>query len=258
MSEQIAGMIPLSEIVYNMLNDLGDYSMNQYKRYMQWAIRKVTDMGLNISNHGIRTAYIQMNDNKTVDLPADYINYVKVGIRLNGQIWTLTRRDEIILPQTVENGAEVLDTANGEGVTINRGVPSNVLYYGDMWRGYYVNSPYYAIGGGYNGAYYTEDKDNRRLVINGSVPRSEVVLQYISSGISTDGDTFVSRGCLEYLLASLHYQRLKWDKTAYQYDKEIARRDLDLEERRLIARENAMTADEFKDVIFSYYRQVKL
>lgn len=258
MSTELSGLIPLSEIVFNVLNDIQDYSMNQYKRYMQWLIRDVTDMKLNISQNSVKVVYLTMGEDKTADLPEDFIDYSKIAVRYQGKLWTLTRRDEIIKPQTVVNGEPVLDTQYGEGLDIDGSVSAELVAFAPHWyNGYYVQAQY-AIPGGFNACYYTIDKAGRRIVFNGTVPRGEVVLEYISSGLSTEGENYVGRDCLEYLLASLHYKRLKFSNTSTQYEIEIARRDLGLMEQRLIARENSLTIDEFKDAIKRHYKQVKV
>jgi hypothetical protein len=255
---QIDGLVPLSEIVYNALNDIGDYSLDNYKRYMQWVIRKVTDMKLNISNNSSQVVYLTMSDAKTSELPSDYMDYVTIGVRSGGKIWTLTERSDLIKPQTVVDGEEVLDTQYGEGASVDGVNVDGACWYGPHWYGgVYYNAPQYAIGGGTNSAYFSIDKDRRRLIFNGSTPRGEVVLEYISSGISADGINYVERSCLEYLLAFLHVQRLTFDNSATQYKIEKAEQRFNLEERRLVARANNFTVDEFKDILRKHYKQVK-
>ena len=75
-----AGMVTIRYVVMSVLNRLQDYSMKQYKRYCQIAIEGFTEeLALYHTGVGVEVVYLHMSTAKTVQLPSDYIDYLRIG-----------------------------------------------------------------------------------------------------------------------------------------------------------------------------------
>jgi hypothetical protein len=125
----------------------------------------------------------EMDSNDIIYLSDDVIRVNKVCIPLNGKLWPLTIEDDIVPTTSEENGAEILDDDWGEGVdVIDRGVNGS------------------EHGGSNAYGYYTVDYLKRRIICR-NVTRSEVLLDYDTSGIKIKETTYIpafAKKALEY------------------------------------------------------------
>jgi hypothetical protein len=108
-----------------------------------------------------------------ISLPSDCLNVIGVYTFLNGKMTSLTREDRIVTTTTGTSPNETQDANQGEGVKI--GLP---FVYG-----------YVSHGGANVDGFYHVDENARVIWINGNV-RTQLILGYVSSGISQT-DTFI-------------------------------------------------------------------
>lgn len=208
-SPKTEGLVTIRYVVMQVLNRIQDYSMRQYKRLIQIAIEGMTELQLFHTEEGLEVVYLHMSAAKTVELPADFVDFVKVGYPLNGKLRVITRNDNILLPRTfygsIIGGEFVADTGEAIGNTSYGGMiggefvadteDMNQIFFADHFRNGQFIGGLYGLPGGADQAYYRIDRENRQIVFSGSTPRSEIVLEYISSGLKTDGSSMIPRGC---------------------------------------------------------------
>ena len=256
-----AGLVTIRYVVMSVLNRMQDYSLKNYKRLIQIAIEGFTELSLWHLN-SVEIIYLHMSTAKTVSLPADYVDFNKIGIPINGQLRVITRKDCILLPRVFD------DT----GVPVGNNTPtpdgdslSNAVFFSDHWRGGQYVGGLFGLPGGIDGAYYRIDRENRQIVFSGSVPRSEIVLEYVSSGVKESGGTLISREAVPALRTYVEWQMIGGDmlgmitgraqmKTAFG---EISRRKQEHEEAVNMLRsfQNSFTIEEYKRMVFSTYMQ---
>lgn len=82
MSNENRQYVSIDSIV-NLYLDQSEQSIHKYYKCWQLAFRGMEEMGLDFF-YQVRSVKLPVNANLTVNLPADYINYVKVGV-LNSQ-----------------------------------------------------------------------------------------------------------------------------------------------------------------------------
>jgi hypothetical protein len=198
-----------------------------------------------------------MGLDKSVSLPADFVDYVKLGIPINGKLRVLTQHDQILLPRTFEDGTPVGNTDSDNGDVI----PSNAVFFSEHWRaGQYIGG-LFGLPGGVDMAYYRIDKENRKIIFTGSVPRSEIVLEYISSGVKESGGTLVPREAVPALRTYVEWQMISMDMTGFMTGRaqqkatmgEIQRRKQEHEEAVNMLRsfQSMFTIDEYKRAMWS-------
>lgn len=67
------------ELVREMLIEVGETTMHKYARFLQYLISGLRDFNLDVS--GVpKAVLLTLNDNNTVDLPSDYIAFIRIGI----------------------------------------------------------------------------------------------------------------------------------------------------------------------------------
>jgi hypothetical protein len=176
-----SGLIPISHIIDNLLNELGDYSQQNYIRYMAIAERGLKELNIFHLNN-VSTKILQVDQaSKSAQLPSDYLRHSRIGILLgNGRVYPLTRDPNLNLAKKDECGVEQAD-------------PMTTLS---------DDNQIYTSRGGYSeaGRYRINTKKNR-IELDQGVSASELIIEYSSSGILVDGITYVPLLAEEALIA---------------------------------------------------------
>lgn len=196
------GYTTLKAIVANIRNEEGDFTARYYNRLMQLAIRVYKDLKVTT----IKTydkKWLTVTDINTVNLPSDFVKLIGIGVPYNGEMWTLTKNNGLIPPLSESSGIEAIDSDRGENQTIDGG-----------------DHPYmaYAAPPGQNKYYYKMDTESDRIILNGDVG-SEVLLAYISTGVSLSQDTLIPKIAEEAIIAGIFWYRIRRDRDATQFDK---------------------------------------
>jgi hypothetical protein len=235
--------------------------MKDYKRLTQIALEGFTELNMYNMDAGLQVVYLHMSLAKTVPLPADFIDYVRIGIPINGKLRVITRHDNLLLPRTYDDtGLEVGNADNDHF----HGIPDAIFFSSHFRNGQYVGG-LFGLPGGIDSSYYRIDRERRQIVFSGHIPRTGIVLEYLSSGVKLDGSSLVPREAVPALRTYVEWQMISGDmlgfltgrtavKMAYS---EIERRKKDHEEAvaELRAFQNSFTADELKRALWGSYRQ---
>jgi hypothetical protein len=239
-----SGVVTLNYIVMSILNRIKDYSMRDYLHYMQLAIEGFTELSLwHLSN--IEVVYLRMNLAKVVSLPADYVDYLKIGIPINGKLRVLTKHDNILLPRTFEDGESVGNTDSD-----NTTDPNSVVFFSDHFRNGSFVGGLFGLPGGIDDAYYRIDKERRTITFSGIVDRSEIVLEYVSSGINVAGSTVIPREAAESLRTWIIWQTKENNPRLSLSDKMRAEQNHDKAIAAFDFFQGAFTIDEYKRMIW--------
>jgi len=218
-----SGFKELDYCVHSVMADLDETSTVNYPRYLKWAIDCFNELNLYVSPV-IKTVELQIEDNLTIPYPEDYINYVAIGVNINGKLWTLTRNDDIALDRR-----ENCPVALAEAVTLSQDQTQNQIlsiipyryYFGGTFRGGQYVGEQYAFGGGWNyKGYYTEDHEKKRFQFSSAVPKSTIVLEYKSTGIDCDGSVQVPMPSIPAIVSYIHWKRIEHNNRVPMADKE--------------------------------------
>lgn len=250
--EKTSGVITFDYVVNSVFNQLNNYTQREYDRYLQFAIEGFGQ--LNLSNiTTIRVEHLQMNDAKVVELPPDYIDYVKVAVCINGRLWTLSLNENMCVPRAEICGVPVRDIVVAD--------PQNLTIPGDgyLFPDHYFNGRFigglYGIGGGFNIAYFKVDKERRQMIFSGTIPNDEVVLEYKSTGVSKNNTTLIPFQALAALKAYIHWQRVEYDPNVSMGEKQ-RKKDLYEEECNVLNTfERSFTVDEYLDMCYRSSKQ---
>jgi hypothetical protein len=190
----LKGYTTLKEVVMNVLSGMGTKAnMQYYFPFMQYAIRGYKKLNL-FHLPMPKVAYLPMSDIGTITLPADYLSFLALGIPYKGRLWTFTKDQGLINPDSESCGVQATDTDSGEGIV--KGDTGSLTGYG--------------LQGGVNEYYYKIDLPNNRIIINGLTTET-VTLVYISTGISMSEETMIPKIAEEALISYVHWQRVQYD-----------------------------------------------
>jgi hypothetical protein len=231
------GFVPLAQVVHSFLNATGIYSKVNYKRFLRIVAENYSDININ-GTALFKTVNIVVGATNTIPWPSDYIDYVRIGVGFSGKIFTLTKNEAIVGVDAISCGEDIGDA--------NLTDPIQNDWYS-----------HYSASGGKNFMYYRSDKETRRIIFDGDGVGRTIILQYISSGVSVDGETMIPASMLKMLRKYLHWVLMDYDMTnKYPQSKiETARRDFYIFKEEYERFDTTFTADEFIDALRQSYSQ---
>ena len=247
---QISGLTDLNYVVAEVQNELNDYSQNQTQRLLGLGISVLRDIRI-YNQASIQVAYFKINEAGIVPLPHDYIDYIEIGVKDNGQLRALTLDNNMLL----DRGESCAEPTRKMQRNINT-LPNyqNQLVFG-RYMGNVFTPTYYGVSGGRNTGYYKVDKAANRIQFDGVFINNEVILVYKSTGIGPN--TAFGLEVVNPLKAGIHYKKVQYDTTTAMNQKMLLKQDYDQEVLKLRAFTQKFTKSEYLDVYHKWKKQTQ-
>ncbi|RLD59334.1 MAG: hypothetical protein DRI97_01225 [Bacteroidetes bacterium] len=241
------GTTTITYVVMSVLNRLRDYSMRHYSFLEQIIIEGYSDLNLwHLDN--IEVVYLRMSDAKTVDLPADFVDWLRIGVPMGGKLRVLTNHKQILFPRTFADGAPVGNTDDDSG-------SGEFMYFTDHFRNGQFIGGLYGLSGGVDQAFYRIDREMRTIIFSGSIPRAEIVLEYISTGIKLQGTTVIPREAVSALRAFALWQLIENDSKVSATEKERKKDQYEEQVHALDFFQSAFTKEEYLRHVWKHTKQ---
>lgn len=233
----LSGLVSIKDIVRETLwfAKRGDAESN-YKRFVQYAINGYRELNEHHFKNTKRVK-LEMDDNHIIPFPDDMIKAVNIYIPLEGRYVRLTREDTMVDTTSLQAGVIVRDEDDGENEDIK------VVVAG--FRGGITNEY----------GYYTEDIRNSRFIFLTDY-RTEVILDYISNGISTTDDA-IPVMCKDAIQKYLIWQEAFWERTYNLGEKDMYKNEW-LDALRMLRNFQAPTLEEMADMMNNYSTQLPI
>ncbi len=243
-------MRKLEEIVREFyIEDLGLSQLDErYPRFLQTAVT-----GLKELNHDLKSIVTEVrlpvNDNDTVDLPSNYIDYVAVGIVSGGVLSSLGLNNNM-----VERSKD--SCGNLEGFTANSDDDFGYFNYNSAdysADGQFVGR-HYGLGGGgnSNGTFKIYKQENYISLMN--VSADEIVLRYMSTIEQVDGQFLIEEYLVEAIKAYMWHKYVKRMRSYGLGDKQMALAEFHTAKKQALKRMNRFSLPEFMSAFRSGYR----
>jgi hypothetical protein len=167
-----SALITFDQLIQGMMLK-GEHPDSEYNRMIQIAIDGYRELNLVVLPEGRNIEKFTMDSNYIVYMPDDLILVNRICVPIDGELWPLTKRDSIVPTTSESGGSEVLDEDDGEGVDVtNKGI-------------------YYSRKGGRNyEGYFRPDYRKRRIIFR-NVSRTEVLMDYVTSGVDLTETTYI-------------------------------------------------------------------
>ena len=176
-------LITLDHVVKSYLNELGSSSLADFNRYKQIVIEGFGDMNIHHTNQ-VDQFTSEVNGVNQLAAPADLIDWIGVYVVVSGLYWPLDFNEKLALPK--ESSCQV-------------------FYFEDHLL------PPEKMGVGYTErrrnvvGTFAYDYKNRVFRFEGDLAGMEMYIVYVSSGIKTEGTTYVGRELLPLLKSYLNW-----------------------------------------------------
>lgn len=200
--------IGLKEIVAELL-DSKDSSSHEFRRLYNIGVRGIREFNTDVVGT-FTTKLLDVNANKTVTLPEDYISYSKVGIiNEKGEIVTLRLNNQL----STYNDAHVTKNDRFEGVprttaVTNPSIPYNYPY---IYYNFFISNQYYTLfgigGGGSIVGEFKVDDECGVIVFGQGFMYDKVLLEYLGDGYDCDCEDYsVDTRAAEAMLAYIRWK----------------------------------------------------
>lgn len=200
-----------------------------------------------------RTVYLTPNSLFQVKLPKDFIDYRAVGVCVNGQMITLSLCEDICFAHGCDSCGNPISGQTINAInSFNIGLPAGYFFLPAWRNGQWVGEQY-GIPAGHNyRGYYRFDYANGVIQFSSLLASvTEVVLEYVSSGLNLCGGTNVPYYTTEAITAFIVYQSLRDEEGRQQ-----AKQEYWVEYEKVVTFVNAFTGSEAIDEFYAQTRAV--
>lgn len=164
-----SGYETLHNIVMTAI-DMAEEDVSKYNKFLKLGIACYRNLRLHHVSEGEMVSKLSVDSTlNTVDFPDDMVDWIAIGVPVDGKLWTLTRKHGVIKTTTTEDATETYDTSIGEGQDLIND----------------VDSGYNARGGVNDEGYFDIDYPNKRFVLKNTTATT-VWLAYVTSGINLE------------------------------------------------------------------------
>lgn len=239
-----SALVSIQSIVYNFLNELGEFDLTNFKRYMQIAIRGFGNLNM-VTTKSISVAYITIDEKGQGVLPDDFIDYAFIGHRRNGKLYPMALNKSIDFNR---------DEINGEIVSTQVDPLATVTY---QFVPHFDGGEYvvglFAAGSLVAPYAFNIDYNNKIVQLSSIVSSRELIVEYVSTGVSINGNTYVPRKCEDALIEYLYWRTTKGSAKSTRGEKADAKVDFLEAEKILLDMETLPTAKEVYDALYLNY-----
>lgn len=173
---QNQSFITLDSIIYDYINN-AELSQNKYFKLFHIAFQCLDELGLDFF-YQIKSVKLPINSNKTVTLPADFLQYTKLGI-LNGigELVPLKYNEKLTSYSDI-NPTRIADTSSSNFVNLYS-FSSPVFF--NFWDGSSYTNFYGVNQTGIYGGGFKIDNTNGVILLDSSFAWNGLVLEYVAS-----------------------------------------------------------------------------
>lgn len=194
--------LKISAIVDQFLID-NDLTEHWFQKALSWALYGLRELHLD-TWQDVKTALLDVTDRKTVTLPADFVDWVKVGVRHGQYVVTLAVNDALNeLPRTS-------DSPSVAGL-LSQNLPNGLGM--DAYTGYifanYGGSSFPSFGEGLPSKGYFKVHNNgncTELLMDYDYRFTQVYVEYITTGFDPCGETVLHPYYVDYVLKYIEYK----------------------------------------------------
>ena len=202
MATQNRQWVTIDEAITDYLTE-SEQGNHKYFKCWNLAYRAMTELGLDFF-YSVKSVKLPVNPNLTVTLPADYLNYTKVGILNN---------EGAIIPLMVNNNLTTAfdmqpnRLAQTQDPSIVTGYSPQGIVWWNFWNGYGLSNLYGLPSGSPFVGSFKIDNKNGVIVLDEYYDFEYVMLEYIASPVS-GGEYFIPIQFKEAVIAYLRWKDL--------------------------------------------------
>lgn len=223
---------------------------NRYSRFLQIAVSGLRDMNIRGNINTSKIEKLEVNSNDTVDLPNDYIDYIRISICFGGQMLALGSN-----PNVCPNDFDECGNISERTLTLT-GCSSGIYSIGK--DGENIGKNYGGGGGngvGYFKVYEADGYISLQSFTNG-FQYDEIILEYLADPSFSGGEHLVHTYDIETLKAWMWWKYIEANRTYGLTDKELAKKEYNRMKKHSRIMKNAFTIPDLLSALHTGFRPI--
>lgn len=195
----------LIEAASAALMDIGETDA-RLEQFLHWAMEGARDWQIDMAKE-IKTEKLKMTSHKSIILPDDYIDWVKVGIKCGDTVKTFVHDTTIATDFDCKEGEKLPNSECADRNVWDLDTDS-IPYLFHNYQGGISDRPLYGLGFKDNGlGYFKEHRETGEIQFRSVVPKnSDILLEYISDGWNPEKETVVNPLAFKLIKLYVHWQ----------------------------------------------------
>ncbi|MDB4301932.1 hypothetical protein N9924_00045 [bacterium] len=183
------------------------YPEHRYFQALQFGISCLRELNLDVTGVPV-TIDLPVSDSDTVDLPDDYINYVRIGTCDSaGNFHELGRNNNICLNRSIDDCGQPGERVNPDQPDVYSGVVGSQEYYSAHYRNGENIGRFYGAGGGQNRwGNFRIDSAMGQIQLAGYTGGDHLRLEYLGDPAKANGSFVVQPFALETVKAWIDWK----------------------------------------------------
>lgn len=241
----------LDKLVRQTLASRG-YSMHWYLQFLHYGVQAIRELNFDVLQI-VKSVRLPVNSYKAVTIPCDYVDFVRIGNEIGQYIMPWGQKDSFNdLNKFDSNGNKI---PYGDIEATNGVLPNN---WEGFWYTNYINDKGEHLGRIFNNKPGFREsfkvlRERNEIQLDVSYTGSEIVLDYISDGISTDASNAIHPYASSAIEAYIVW---KMKENARQYnlsERQMAREEFYNQLRILKGRMNSIDVNDIQRSLSSNY-----
>lgn len=251
------GLVTLDSIVREALMDI-HAGLERYEQFLGWGLRGYKKFRMDISQE-VKTVELDLTDWKAIEWPADYTDWVMIGVRVNGMVRVFTNDESIALH---------FDDADTDGFPDVQPVtdtftldptdpftPQQLYFWGLSDWGEDSGQLYGLTVKGNGTGYYKVNTERQEIQFSPTLAvGTKIYLEYISDGYDPTKKTMVHTYAEDAIRLYIHWQRMKYSKSYGLGEVREAKEDYYVELKRTATRLNPITVSDVLECARDAYK----
>lgn len=252
------GYTTVDKIVKSACMEEGDYGLHQYQMFLEWALECVQDFRID-SVHEVKTVIETVDSISTIPFPSDYVSWLKVGVKIGDRVKTLITNDRLSNHFDLDSsGNEEANERYTPNYTDSLNATSD--YTGYWFRNVLFdgisNGNIFGYGNGSQGeGDFKVDRANRRFVFTSDLVGTDLLIEYVSTGLDESSDTLVEETLRKAVKYYILWRKAQRSKSYGMGEKELARRDWAEAKRIALRRNFSVDAEKLMAIVRASYMQ---
>lgn len=228
------------------------YPIHFYLDFMVYAVRCLAELSLD-DLKVINTKILPVNSYNAVDLPNDYLDYVTVGIKSGQNIKPLVETTKInSLTDKDSNFASVSynSTDNNSDLQLYYGYSYPFFWHTVSWNQFGESiGRMFGFGAGIQDDVFRVVPERNQIQLTENLSVTEIVLEYVSDGMSSDSATRITPYAYETIAAYINWQVKENSRSYGLGDRQVAQQEYIAQRKILRARLSDLTPEVLRRII---------
>jgi hypothetical protein len=208
------GKLTLSEVVNSFLIEQGEDSEHKFAQYLTFGLRILKELNMDVKG-GLRSRILtpDPNNKNRYNLPPDCVKLSRIGICDNGMLVGMAVEPNLCLVEKLDDcGNVVIQPIASDSQTLTNAYELSIYWTDEFAYGEYIGGRYGQRGGQSRAGVYRVDEEQRQIIAGSLISGTELIIEYVSDGVSDPESIYVHPLLEEALIAGIRWIAIRSKK----------------------------------------------